>query len=52
MVLAVGKGRKTSRKSGNRRLREKGGWDDLPEYTIDLGSERLSELKGWREDCA
>jgi hypothetical protein len=47
-VLSEGKRLKslrTSRKNGKMRLWEVGGWGDPPEYTGDVGSERLSGLK-------
>jgi hypothetical protein len=37
---------RTSRKNGNRQSWEVGSWGNPPEYTRDLGGERLSELKG------
>jgi hypothetical protein len=36
---------KASRKNGNRQPQEVEGWGNPPEYTRDLGSERLSGLK-------
>ena len=35
-----------SRKSGNMKPQEVGGWRDPPECTRDLGGERISGLKG------
>jgi hypothetical protein len=37
---------RTCRKNGIRQPQEIGGWGNPPEYTRDLGSERLSGLKG------
>ena len=36
---------RTSRKNGNRQPQEIGGWENLPEFTRDLGGERFSGLK-------
>jgi hypothetical protein len=48
-VLGGGKGLKSlraSRKNGNMQPWEVGGWGDPPECTRDMGSDRLSGLKG------
>jgi len=37
---------RASRKNGNRGPQEEGGWEDPLECTRDLGSKRLSGLKG------
>jgi hypothetical protein len=37
---------RASRKNVNRQPQEVGGWRDPPEYTRDLGGERLPGLKG------
>jgi hypothetical protein len=46
LVLGVGKGLKPWCKLVNRKTQEIGGWGNPPEFTRDLGGDRLLGLKG------